>query len=105
MITQYDHLEIRCPMLGHPLKFFYCRTTDGNTPCRRIFNCWYQRIAVQDFVYDHFPQEIIATITAPPKPKMLSLVELIQKAQQSKKNGGIPQKDVMLSSDVTPPDS
>lgn len=94
MITQYDHLVTHCPMLGHSVNFSYCRSTDGNTPCRRIFNCWYQRFAVQDFVYDHYAQEIITTIIVPPKPKMMSLIELIQKAQQSKKNGGISHKDV-----------
>ena len=96
MITEFDTLEIRCPMLGHPLNFSYCRSTDSNTPCRKIYNCWYQRIPVQQFVKEHFSQEIIEKITAPPQPKMLSLLELVEKAKQTKKNGGIPHDDVEL---------
>ncbi len=94
MITEYDHLEIRCPMLGHPLNFFYCRSTDSNTPCRKIYNCWYQRFPIQHFMQAHFEPDDLDKITAPPKPKVLSLLELIEKAQMTKKNGIIPHKDV-----------
>jgi hypothetical protein len=94
MITKYDDLEIRCPMLGHPLNFSYCRSTDGNTPCRNILNCWFQRLPVERFVQDYFPVETLEKLTAPPKPKVLSLVELIEKAQASKKNGIIPCQDM-----------
>lgn len=94
MITEHDHLEIRCPMLGHPLNFSYCRSTTSNTPCRKIYNCWFQRIPVQEFMQENFSKEVIEQITAPPKPKVLSLFELIQKAQATKKNGTIPQDDV-----------
>lgn len=96
MITQYDHLEIRCPTLGHPLSFSYCRTTDGDKPCRRIYNCWFQRIPIEKYMQTYFPKETIDNIVAPPKPKMLSLVELIEKARQTKKNGDIPQDDIQL---------
>jgi len=90
MITDYDHLEIRCPMLGHPLTFSYCRSTVGNTPCRKIFNCWFERFPIQDFMQNNFDQHIIDNLIAPPKPKMLSLLELIEKAQSTKKNGSFP---------------
>ena len=87
MIDQYDDLKIRCPMLGHPLNFSYCRSTDKDRPCRNIFHCWYQRLPVQQFVQTHFPAGTIEKLAAPPKPKMLSLLELIEKAQATKKNG------------------
>jgi hypothetical protein len=96
MLTQYDNLEIRCPMLGHPLNFSYCRSTDGDKPCRRIFNCWFQRMPVEQFIDDNFPAGTKEKLNAPPKPKVLSLVELIEKAQKSKKNGVVPQEQVEL---------
>ena len=98
MITDYDKKEIRCPMLGHPLNFSYCRTTDGATPCRRIYNCWFERLPIQQFMQEHFPQDVLDKLAEPPKPKMLSLFELIEKAKQTKKNGTIPQDDVDPSS-------
>ena len=94
MITKYDNQEIRCPMLGHPLHFSYCRTTDGTTPCRRIYNCWFERLPIQQFMQDNFSQDVLNAITAPPKPKTVSLFELIEKAKQTKKNGTIPHEDV-----------
>ncbi|MBN1465596.1 hypothetical protein JXA02_07550 [candidate division KSB1 bacterium] len=94
MITQYDAFEIRCPMLGHPLTFSYCRSTDGNTPCRNIMNCWFQRLPVEQFIQDHFPFGTLEKLTTPPKPKMQSLLELIEKAKATKKNGDIPCRDV-----------
>ena len=88
MITDYDDQEIYCPMLGHLLKFSYCRSTDGTTPCRKILNCWYQRFPVQEFMLSHFSEESIRKITAPPKNKVLSLLELIEKSEAGKKKPG-----------------
>lgn len=83
MISQYDKLEIRCPMLGHSLHFSYCRSTVGENPCRRIFDCWFQRFPVQDFMQKHFSKEILDKLSAPPKAKMLSLIELIEQAKKN----------------------
>ncbi|MBN1558608.1 hypothetical protein JW998_00045 [candidate division KSB1 bacterium] len=94
MITKYDDLDIRCPQLGHPLNFSYCRSTHNNTPCRNILNCWFQRLPVERFVQDHFPAGTIEKLTTPPRPKLQSLVELIEKAQAAKKNGVIPCHDM-----------
>ncbi len=91
MITDYDHLEIRCPLLGHPLNFSYCRSANSGRPCRKILDCWFDRFQVQEFVETHFPEGILEDIAAPPKPKMLSLFELMQKAQATR--GEIETKD------------
>lgn len=81
MIDQYDDLETRCPMLGHPLTFRYCRTTSGDTPCRRLLDCWFERIPVREYADEYFSAETLAKLTAPPKPKMLTLLELIEQAK------------------------
>jgi hypothetical protein len=86
MIDQYDHLEIRCPMLGHPLNFHYCRTTTRAVPCRKLFDCWYERLPVQEFAAEFFDQQTIAAMVQPPPPKILSLLELIERARASQKN-------------------
>ena len=84
MVTKYDELEIYCRMLGHPLKFSYCRATGGNTPCRKIADCWYQRIAIREFLAENFPPETIQRMTAPPKDKVVSIIELIEQAEKTK---------------------
>ena len=82
MIDQYDELKIRCPRLGHLITFHYCRNEQENTPCRAVFNCWFQRIPVKKFVYEHYDPQTIEALVTPASGKMVSLVELIEKAQR-----------------------
>lgn len=96
MIQQFDHLEIRCPILGHPLHFSYCRCTQGNVPCRKILDCWHQRIPIQQFVHQHFDRETVQRLVAAPKPKLMSILEIAQRAKASKKNGTIPTKEIEM---------
>ena len=86
MITDHDHLEIRCPLLGHQLNFSYCRSTNLSQPCRKILDCWFVRFQVQEFVETHFPKGTLEDIAAPPKPKMLSIFEIMQKAQAGQRD-------------------
>jgi hypothetical protein len=89
MITDNDSKSQRCPMLGHEVQFSYCRTTGGSSPCRKIFDCWWQTFDITKFMEECYTKEQLAEITSPPKPKMLSLFELIEQAKQNslQKNG------------------
>ena len=82
MITQYDDLEARCPRLGHLVKFHYCRSEQETMPCRRVFNCWFQRIPIQSFVQEHYDPSTVQALTAPSPDKVASLVDLIEQAQR-----------------------
>lgn len=84
MNTEYDELEIYCRMLGHPLEFSYCRSTAGNTPCRKISDCWHHRIRIQEFLEENFPPETLNRISSPPKDKIVSIIELIEQAERTK---------------------
>jgi hypothetical protein len=86
MIDRYDTLEIRCPMLGHPLTFRYCRTTINAVPCRKLFDCWFERLPVQEYAEEFLDQQAIDVFTQPPKAKMASLLELIKRARESQIN-------------------
>ncbi|MDZ7371583.1 MAG: hypothetical protein ONB12_10485 [candidate division KSB1 bacterium] len=83
MIDQFDELETRCPMLGHSVKFYYCRTTSGDEPCRRLPDCWFERIPVHDYIRTFFSVEQQERFFQPPPPKLVTLVELIERAKQS----------------------
>lgn len=52
-------------------------------PCRRILNCWSQRLPVREFLHEHYDEETLAALTAPPKDKVYSLLELIQQAKEN----------------------
>jgi hypothetical protein len=86
-IEKYDSLEIRCRLLGHQVPFHYCRGSNRDLPCRKIMDCWWQRIEIEAYLKEHFtPEELNRSVFAKPKSKMDSLIELTEKA---KRNGSV----------------
>jgi hypothetical protein len=82
MPTEHDALSRRCPMLGHDVPFSYCRQPGQEIPCRKIYDCWWETIYIQAFIAENYGEEIQNAITAPPKPKMLSLLDIIEQANK-----------------------
>ena len=87
MSSSGNPLERRCPRLGGPVSFSYCKTCDEDQqPCFKIIDCWWETFDVVRYLKDHFSEEQFNRLTnATPRPKIASLVELIEKA---KKNEG-----------------
>ncbi|VBB43019.1 conserved hypothetical protein [uncultured Desulfatiglans sp.] len=78
-----DDFEIRCPRLGHQISFAYCRRENHGLPCSRTLICWHPYFPVEAFLRTELTQEEWdAVFEAPPRPKLLSLVELIEKAKE-----------------------
>jgi hypothetical protein len=73
----------RCPMLGHEVTFNYCLSAGNTLPCRKIFDCWFERFDITTYMKENFDEDVLKKITAPSKPKITSLVELIQKAKNT----------------------
>lgn len=84
-IEQHDDKKIYCRMLGHHVTFAYCRAGLSSLPCRKIFDCWFQTFDIKKFMKENFTDSEIQAILAPPKDKMTSIIELIQKAQKNNK--------------------
>jgi hypothetical protein len=75
----------RCPRLGHPVPFAYClKCGDSQDPCFKIADCWWELLDVVGYLNDHFPPETVSCLLTPtpPKPKVTSLMELIEQAKQ-----------------------
>jgi len=88
VIDQFDKKDAYCPMLGHVLPFHYCRTMNEGLPCRRILDCWFRRMPIREFIEENFSEEELQRIFQPPKPKMVSLAEIVANAQkQAGKDG------------------
>lgn len=68
-------------MLGHDVHFSYCRQPGRDLPCRKILDCWFELFDVRDFVRTHYPDEQIAEMLQPRREKVVTLVELIRRAQ------------------------
>jgi hypothetical protein len=79
--SPYDEYTARCPMLGHLVPFTYCREPGAPLPCRKIMDCWHERFDIVAYLNEICTLEEIEAITAPPKPKVSQLMELIQKAK------------------------
>jgi hypothetical protein len=85
MDTSQDHRCRRCPRLGHDVAFAYCRTLEGATICPRILDCWWEIFGVERFLREQLSEEEFAALAVPrpAKPKVLSLVELIEQAKKA----------------------
>jgi hypothetical protein len=83
MDTSRDDLEIRCPRLGGPVSFRYCRTNGEEAlPCWKIFDCWWEHFDVAGFLKKNMPEDdFIRLVNAGPKPKVKSLIEIIEQAR------------------------
>ena len=81
MIDRYDNEEIYCRMLGHEIAFDYCRKASSGIPCRKIMDCWYERISIREFVEENYSAEERERIFRPPADKITSLLGLIEQAR------------------------
>lgn len=84
MKKQKNPLERRCPRLGGPVPFSYCKKSDEHQqPCFKIVDCWWETFDVVRYLKDNLPEDQFDRLMeARPKPKVASLVELIEKAQK-----------------------
>ncbi len=79
-VTDHDHRTGYCRMLGHHLSFAYCRKAGDGDLCPKVLDCWFETFEVLDFVSRYHPEALNRTQL--PKPKVATLLELIQQAQQ-----------------------
>jgi hypothetical protein len=79
-----DDLERRCPRLGGPVTFKYCRFVGpGRTPCWKIADCWWERFDVMAYLKAALSEEELKRLLeSRPKPKVASILELIEQARQ-----------------------
>ena len=70
-------------MLGHEIRFGYCRLLPEGRPCRLIVDCWQGSFDVMSYLRERYRPEEIESFLAPPKPKITSNLELIEKAKQA----------------------
>lgn len=81
-----DSFQIRCPKLGHQIYFSYCEKEQGTGPCSRTLSCWYGIFSVEEYFRERFDEETIKKFFySPPKHRLLTLVELIEKAKERTK--------------------
>ena len=96
MDEQYDSKEIYCRKLGHHLAFKYCRTEREGFPCAKIFDCWFEKLPIEEFIRENYTDVEIAAITVSPRSKVATLFDLIEKA---KEKSGAEDNKISISND------
>lgn len=81
-MKRYDHLKGYCRMLGHELSFDYCRTSNNKLPCRKILDCWFERIEIHKYIEENFSEDEQKEIFKPPQDKVSTIFDLIEKAKK-----------------------
>jgi len=80
-----DDYQIRCPRLGHQIYFSYCRQENQGQPCFKTLDCWHTHFDVQEYLKGELTTEAYEqAFSGKVKPKMLSLLELIEQAKKQK---------------------
>ncbi len=81
-MDRYDNEKIYCRKLGHWLTFHYCHRENNGLPCRKILDCWFEKIPVKEFLKENYTKEEISYIFNSSKPKITSLIEIIEQAKK-----------------------
>lgn len=75
-------LQIRCPRLGHEIYFSYCRQENMGLPCFKILDCWFPYFKVEEYLRQELSEaEWASVFENPGKPKIVSMLEMIQQAR------------------------
>ena len=84
MDENVDLLERRCPRLGGPVLFSYCKTSgDNHSICWKIFDCWWECFDVVGYLKKSLTEDKFKNLAnSKPKQKIVSLVELIEQAKK-----------------------
>ena len=82
MIEQHDDKMIRCPRIGGYVNFKLCRSENNMLPCRWVVGCWQMHMDVNKFLENHFSKKELDKLFVNPKPKIESLVEIIEQAKK-----------------------
>ena len=87
-IPPVDDYMIRCPRLGHQVNYSYCRKENQGLPCFKALDCWHEHFLIEELLRKELTAEEWKNIfERRPKPKLLSLLELIEEAKKRKEEG------------------
>ncbi|MCF6248854.1 MAG: hypothetical protein L3J69_16080 [Desulfobacula sp.] len=81
-----DTVSVRCPKLCHQINFSYCRSENSGSPCFKTLDCWFNQFDVHAHLKEKLSQkEFDAAFLDKARPKVLSLLDLIEQAKKKGK--------------------
>ncbi|MEW6140640.1 MAG: hypothetical protein AB1733_20650 [Thermodesulfobacteriota bacterium] len=77
-----EEKQIRCPRLGGPVHFGYCRIEHDGWPCSRALTCWAMHFEAEAYFRTLLSEEQFAQcFLAAPQSKMDTLLEAVERAR------------------------
>jgi len=82
-MDERDHLQRRCPRLGGPVTFRYCRDNGGEElPCWKVFDCWWEHFDIVACMREDLSEEQFTNLkNTQPTPKVQNIIELVRQAK------------------------
>ncbi|MFH1116328.1 MAG: hypothetical protein V1792_20640 [Pseudomonadota bacterium] len=82
-LPTYEEKEIRCPRLGGPVNFEYCRGEQSGLPCSRALHCWSVHFDAEAFFREGLtPEDFERSFLTPPPSRVATLMELVERARK-----------------------
>lgn len=82
-INEHDELNLRCPLLGGPVPFKYCRAVNRKLPCGRILLCWGGKLDIPAFLEANYSkEELEAAFERDGRTKVQRIVQIADEAQK-----------------------
>jgi hypothetical protein len=83
-LERYDDEERwRCPMLGGPVTFVYCRKMNDGLPCARVLECWLPKLPLVEFLKTNYsPEQLERVFATKTKGRIARMVEAVEQARQ-----------------------
>jgi len=79
-----DDFQIRCRKLGQLIHYGYCGRENQGLPCVKTLDCWFPIFDVAAYLRGVLsPDDWRTVFESEPKPKILSLAELIEQAEKN----------------------
>lgn len=84
---EIDALEMwRCPQLGGPVTFEYCRVMNDGLPCPRTVQCWMATFDVVAHLQERFSaEELEKAFGEAPKDRMTRIVDALKRTKGESK--------------------
>jgi hypothetical protein len=80
--------ERRCPRLGGPISFGYCRQESGGRPCFKILDCWWEIFDVECYLRAELDAAEFTRLCEARVPSKLSgLIALIDRVRANSGGG------------------
>ena len=84
-IEEYDNEQHwRCPLLGGPVPFRHCRTTNNMLPCAKMPDCWNGKFDTIQFLKGNYSEDELRIAFSPQPGRLERMLGLLDQYSSEK---------------------